>query len=464
MDMNKNDSPLDRKNKFDTAFNSILNIDKMDYPNWIAGIKFASAKDYVVSSPIDHSIQFGRFQQSEADLPDAVMPNLQQAFKDWSSIPMEKRIEMVSEAADILERNRYRLAATISISAGMTEREALFEVDRLLDVMDDILDEAEDEPKGRPMGVWAVLSSYNSPLAGPLAYAMAAILAGNVVIIVPPSECPMPLYMAYGAIAKGPLTGALSLATDPVGDMRRNLMDHPDLAGIAVCGSGELVDEAMFTHVDDDLGFVAEIKGMNPAVVLSYKNLAAAAEMIVESAFSYSGQRMDSCSKVIVLERNFEPFLKALMKAAETFTVGDPADSTVGTGPLASPQRTDEFLGLVKELAANVAYGGKALTDGFLNDGEYVRPAILLGLDDDHEFNTIDHSLPFLSVQTARDMDNALELVHGCETGISAGVFSDVQEEVERFLEEVKTDVVYVNSSNNCISPATRARLSEFLS
>ena len=462
--MNQNDSPLDRKNKFDTAFNSILNIDKMDYPNWIAGIKFASAKDYVAISPIDHSIQFGRFQQSEPDLPSAVMPKLQQAFQDWSSKALEERMDAVSEAAETLEQNRYRLAATVAISAGMTEREALFEVDRLLDVLDDLLEEAEAGPQGRPMGVWAVLSSYNSPLAGPLSYAMAAILAGNVALVVPPAECPMPLYMAYGVIAKGPLAEAISLATDPVGDMRRNLMDHPDLAGIAVCGSGELVDEAMFTHVDDDLGFVAEIKGMNPAVVLSCKDLEAAAAMVVESAFSYSGQRMDSCSKVIVLETSFEPFLKALLREAEAFTVGDPADSTMGTGPLASPHRTDEFLGLVKELAANVVYGGKAIIDGFLSDGEYVSPAILVGLDDDHEFNTIDHSLPFLSVQTARDMDEALELVQGCETGISAGVFSDVQEQVERFLAEVKTDVVYVNSSNNCIAPATKARLSEFLS
>ncbi len=462
--MEPQDNRLERKMKFDSAFNSILTTDKQDYPNWVAGIKMAAAKDYVASSPIDHSIQFGRFQQSEADLPQMAIPRLQEVFKKWSSTSMDERVEAMTEALRQLDIQRYRLAALVSLSAGMNEKEAMFEVDRLIEVTEALIDEAAEAPQGRPTGIWAVLGSYNSPLAGPLSYAFAAILAGNVVFLVPPKECPAPVYMAYGLIAKGPMAEALSLATDPVGEMRRNLMDHPDLAGVAVCGSGEIVDEAMFTHVDEELGFVAEIKGMNPAVVSSIKDLDAAAYMVLESAFSYSGQRMDSCSKVVVLSKVFEPFLKALLNAAEAFTVGDPADSTINTGPLASPERTDEFLSLVKELEGHVVHGGKAVTDGFLHDGEYVRPAILVGLDDDHEFNTMDHSLPFLSVQEAQDLEDALDKVHACETGVSVGIFSDAQEEVERFLAETKADVVYVNSSNNCIAPGTKARLSAFQS
>ena len=460
--MNQEDTPVERKTKFDAAFNSILNNEKVDQPNWIAGIKYGASKDYLVSSPIDISIQFGRFQRSEADLPQSVMPNLVKAHGSWSSTSVEERRGILEQVRERVQRQRYRLAAVVSISAGMTETESLFEVERLLDVIETLHEEMEP-PMSPGKGPWAVLASYNSPLAGPMSYALSALMAGNAVFLVPPHECPAPCFMTFNAIATGKLAEALSIATDPDGAMRRNLMDHPDIAGVAVCGSGELVDEAMFTHVDDELGFVAEIKGMNPALVAGNDNMDEVAVMVLKSAFSYSGQRMDSCSKVVVLEDHAEEFVSALLKNAEVFKVGDPADSTVDTGPLASPERLDEFTSLIRELGGKVLHGGKVLRGEFLDEGQYVQPAILMGLEDEHEFNCIDHSLPFLSVQTAKDMDEALGMIDACETGISAGVFSSSQEVVERFLAEMKADVAYVNSSNNRIAPGTRAMIAEFL-
>ncbi len=460
--MNQEETPVERKTKFDAAFNSILNNEKFDQPNWIAGLKYGASKDYLVSSPIDISIQFGRFQRSEADLPRSVMPKVLKAHESWSSTSVAERREVLGQVRETLQRQRYRLAAAVSISAGMTEPESMFEMERLLDVVDSLQEEMESPlPAGK--GPWAVLASYNSPLAGPMSYALAALMAGNAVFLVPPHECPAPCFMAFNAIAKGKLGEALSIATDPDGAMRRNIMDHPDIAGVAVCGSGELVDEAMFTHVDDELGFVAEIKGMNPALVAGNENMDEVAVMVLKSAFSYSGQRMDSCSKVVVLEDHAEEFVSSLLKTAEAFKVGDPADSTVDTGPLVSPERLDEFTSLVRELGDNVVHGGKVLRDGFLDEGQYVQPAIIMGLDEGHEFNSIDHSLPFLSVQVAKDMDEALGMIDGCEIGVSAGVFSSSQEVVERFLTEVRADVVYVNSSSNCIAPGTRAMIAEFL-
>lgn len=240
-------------------------------------------------------------------------------------------------------------------------------------------------------------------------------------------------------------------------------MNHPDLAGIVVCGSGETVDDAMFVHVDEDLGFILEAKGMNPALISRYADMSAAASMVCKSAFSYTGQRLDACSKVVVLEPYYEEFLNCLLKAVVKFRVGDPAERDVCTGPLISKERTQEFLALASDLKDNIVYGGERLTDGYLEDGEYVSPAILVGLDDNHEFNVIDHSLPFLSVQVATDLQDAIEKINMSETGLSGGIFTDDPAEKELFMREVKADVIYLNSSSNNIAPGLKAAVSAFL-
>lgn len=461
--MNQVETPQERRAKFDAAFNSILNTNKTNRPNWIAGLQIVSSTDYVVTSPIDHSIQFGRYQRSEVDLPQVAMPKLIGAFEEWSSIPIKDRLEYLRNAITELERQRYRIAAAVSISAGMTATEAMFEVERLLRVLRSLERECEVPLFGSPTGVWAVFSSYNSPLAGPMAYALAAAMAGNVVFLLPAHECPFPCYMVYDLLAKSGFSKALSLATDPVGDMRRSLMNHPDLAGIVVCGSGETVDDAMFVHVDEDLGFILEAKGMNPALISRYADMSAAASMVCKSAFSYTGQRLDACSKVVVLEPYYEEFLNCLLKAVVKFRVGDPAERDVCTGPLISKERTQEFLALASDLKDNIVYGGERLTDGYLEDGEYVSPAILVGLDDNHEFNVIDHSLPFLSVQVATDLQDAIEKINMSETGLSGGIFTDDPAEKELFMREVKADVIYLNSSSNNIAPGLKAAVSAFL-
>ncbi|MBR3409272.1 MAG: aldehyde dehydrogenase, partial [Candidatus Methanomethylophilaceae archaeon] len=46
--------------------------------------------------------------------------------------------------------------------------------------------------------------------------------------------------------------------------------------GVVATGSGERLEDLMFLQVDDELAFVNEIKGMNPAVVYRPSDMKAA--------------------------------------------------------------------------------------------------------------------------------------------------------------------------------------------
>jgi acyl-CoA reductase-like NAD-dependent aldehyde dehydrogenase len=90
-------------------------------------------------------------------------------------------------------------------------------------------------------------------------------------------------------------------------------------------------------------------------------------------------------------------------------------------------------------------------------------PAIFIGLPEDHDLNTMDHSLPILSVQTVNGLDDAIEMANDCEYGLSMGIISKDEKIIERFLGEANSDAVYVNGSSDTIGVATKADVTEFL-
>ena len=177
---------------FESAIDLVLSNGKRDYPSYIGGFKVASGNQFQVCSPVDKSIIFGSFQEPEDGLTDRAVVVAKDAFKTWSKTSVEERTEIFDKVLEAVEKQRYRLAAIVSLSVGMKKDDALEEVDRLIEVLAKACDDIE-EKTGKPTGIWAILTSHNSPLAAPMGYACAAMIAGNTVIMIPSVRAPIPV-------------------------------------------------------------------------------------------------------------------------------------------------------------------------------------------------------------------------------------------------------------------------------
>ena len=460
----KDGSSADRRDMmFDGALNSVLQTDKRDYPCYVGGLKVASGNEYVVKSPIDQSIHFGRFQEPEPDLSARAVDVANAAFTSWSKTDPLTRAGIFETVLDTIKRQMYRIAASVTLSAGMTRNESLYEVERLIEVTEDGIQRIRSGVKGKPMGTFAIISEYNSPLAAPVGYAVSAMIAGNCVIVIPPKECPFPAYMLYDIFSKLLPDGVLNLIFDAGGRATSALADNEDIKGIVATGRGDRFEDLMFSAVNDDMVFISEFKGMNPLVVYRPSSMQAAADITIDSAFRYSGQRIDSCSKAIITTNEQKQFLDYLLASSKKMIIDDPAEKDTFTGPVISQENLDAFLKIVKENKDNLIFGGKRISNEITGSGYYVMPAIFFGLPEDHILNEMDHSLPILSVQLANDLDEAIEMANGCEFGLSSGILSKDEKVVERFLGEAGSDTVYVNGSSGAIGTALRADVTEFL-
>ena len=118
---------------------------------------------------------------------------------------------------------------------------------------------------------------------------------------------------------------------------------------------------------------------------------------------------------------------------------------------------------MVEELRGNIIFGGKKVSDILTENGYYVTPAIVMGLDEEHDLNNMDSALPILSVQVVEDVDQAIDIINCTEYGMCAGVITKDQAFAERFLDEINADEVFINDPSNTIGVASRALVANFM-
>jgi len=91
-----------------------------------------------------------------------------------------------------------------------------------------------------------------------------------------------------------------------------------------------------------------------------------------------------------------------------------------------------------------VFIGGERLSDGDLAHGFYVEPTVV-GLPADHRLFRDELFAPLTAVASVDSLDEAISLANDSVYGLTAGVYSEDEAEVERFFDRIEAGVLYVN-------------------
>ena len=448
--------------QYEQEIMTVLTGEKRDYPNYFGGLKIASGHEFNVYSPIDPTIQYGIFQEPEKGTMSEAVTAALKAWDQWSVRPIEERARYFQAIPRVLKARRLHYAAAITVSSGMVREDALTEVDAAIEAIERILQEASSIGRRRSTGVWAIISAHNSPFASPICFAVAAMIAGNTVVMNPSRHCPMPAHMFYSLMEKYQLpAGVLNLVVDRTDDSTQELANDMRLVGIVATGSGERLEDLMFLQVDDEMRFINEIKGMNPAVIYRPSDMKATVKKVIDSAFAYSGQRLFSCSKVIITREDQEKFTDVLAEFMKDVRVDDPVNDTAYTGPLVSNDLSDTFKVMASDLMPYTIAKAKPVPKDL--PGNYVAPIAVCGLDPEDDLNYMDSALPILNVVVVDPVNAIFEELENTECGLSAGIFTKDSKLAERFKDEVDVPQKYINESSRGLRPAFAATLENFV-
>jgi 1-pyrroline-5-carboxylate dehydrogenase len=414
-------------------------------------------------SPIDRSLVVARFPVgTRDDVRDAVAA-ARAAYPAWRDTPWQERLAILRRAAEIISDRQFDYAALMSLEVGKNRLEALGDVEETADLLRYYSDEYEKadgfvKPMGslsprertrsvlRPYGVFAVISPFNFPMALAGGPAGGALMAGNTVVLKPSSDAPL-LGWKFGEVLReaGLPDGAFNLVTGPGETVGAELEEHPGIDGMVFTGSYEVGMKLQRGFVRDfPRPIITEMGGKNPAIVTRHADLDEAAEGVMRSAFGFDGQKCSANSRVYVERPVARDFVARLVEKARELRTGDPTARDTFMGPVINQRALDTFTTAVDEAKADggtIELGGEA--DG--TTGFFPTPTVVTGLPLEHRLFHDELFVPFLVVGEVDSLDQALHEANDTPYGLTAGIFSKDEGEVQRFLDTIQAGVVYVN-------------------
>ena len=308
----------------------------------------------------------------------------------------------------------------------------------------------------RPYGVWAVIAPFNYPSALVAGPAGAALVAGNTVVIKPSAIGSLSGHLVYDALVEaGVPPGAVNLVTGGA-ETGEALVRHPGVDGVTFTGSSAVGMSIIRSFA---LGSgpcpggaaypkpaICEMGGKNPVIVTAAADLDLAAAGTARSAFSFAGQKCSAASRAFVDESVADDFIARLVEHAAAIPPVGPLEPGGFLSPVVDAAAVDRYTAVVDDVLANgeVLCGGGRITDGDLAAGNFVAPTVVVAPDDSSVW-TDELFVPVLAVRPVASLDEALQRANAVPFGLTAGLFSDEQAEIERFLAGIEAGVVYVN-------------------
>ena len=275
------------------------------------------------------------------------------------------------------------------------------------------------------------------------------MLAGNTVVLKPSSASPLSavkLMEAY--LDAGVPAGVVNMVMGPGETVGQALQDHPGIDGIVFTGSYEVGMRLFHTFSRAwPRPCIVEMGGKNPAIVSRHADLEEAAEGIMRASFGFGGQKCSANSRVYVERPVHDELVRLLVEKTEAITVGDPLVRANWLGPIIDQRAADRHQTAVAEARRDgtVFTGGERLSDGDLARGFYVEPTVVGGLPASHRLFRDELFAPFTAVHAVDSLDEAITLANDTVHGLTAGVYSEDQAEVDKFLTEIQAGVLYVN-------------------
>jgi 1-pyrroline-5-carboxylate dehydrogenase len=433
--------------------------------NFVAGAERVGDGEFSVHSPIDRDIVLGHFATgTRQDVRDAV-DAARKAQPAWFALGWEKRLEILKRAAELISQRQMVYGGLMAIEVGKTRIEALGEVEEAADLIRYYAKTAEDnsfyehpmDSLGdsavhtksilRPHGVFAVISPFNFPMALSCGPSSAAMLAGNTVVFKPSSAAPISgvkLVEAYRDA--GVPDGVINLVMGPGDTVGAELRENPGVDGIVFTGS-YAVGMDLFRSFSRDYPkpTIVEMGGKNPAVVSRKADLEEAAEGIIRSAFGFGGQKCSANSRVYVEKAVHDDLVKLLVEKTEAITIGDPLLRENWLGPVVDQKAVDRHQQAVSEARRDgrVFVGGERLTDRGLDRGFYVEPTVVGDLPADHRLFRDELFAPLTAIKAVDSFDEAIRLANDSVYGLTAGVYSEDKDEVQRCLDTAEAGVRY---------------------
>lgn len=452
--------------KFDRSIKEIVSACPFQVPIAINGKEIHQSEQFKRISPNDGVSVVGEINFATLELCEDAIHAVSENRRVCSNTSLESRIDMVIKLADLLEKDRYELAALQCVEIGKNWKEADADVSEAIDFCRYYADRAKEELKPFHMGNYpsesnlisyigkgtcAVIAPWNFPLAILTGMSIAPLLSGNPIIMKPAEQSSVTAYFLYKRMLKVGFPKEMIQFLPGRGEIvGAHLVDHIDVPQIVFTGSRDVGLKILKRAGEKKDGqkymkqVICEMGGKNVIIVDEDADLDEALLGVLHSAFGFAGQKCSACSRLILLSSVAEKFISRLLEAISEIIMDSALSSSSELGPVVDEQSRQKLMETIhaRHEGAKCLYRGE--TD---LSGNYVAPAVFKVESIDHPLMQEEFFGPILTILEVASIEEAVEKANATEFALTAGLYSREPARQDFVRQNIDVGNFYLNRS-----------------
>lgn len=405
---------------------------------------------------------------------DMAVAAARRAFEGpWSKFTPYDRQEVLLRIADLFEQNWERLCVSDTLDMGLPIARTLGNKRRVIGMLrfyagqatalhGDYIQNSVSQSMitfttREPVGVVGAIIPWNAPTAASIWKIAPALATGCTVVLKPSEDAPLtPLLIAELMQEAGLPDGVVNVVTGTGTEAGAPLAAHPDVNKIVFTGSTATGQAIARSGADNLKRITLELGGKSPMIICKDADIAKAIPVAAMAVYAHSGQICIAGSRLFVAREVHDEFIHGLSEFAQSLKIGHGLDFDTDLGPLINAHQTrkvEDYIASGKDDGAQLISGGDRPLGADYDGGNFLRPAVFGGVEDEMKIAREEIFGPVASVMPFDTLDEVVTRANATPYGLAAGIFTKDLSTAHKMVNKIKAGSVWVNMYH-AIDPA----------
>jgi acyl-CoA reductase-like NAD-dependent aldehyde dehydrogenase len=301
--------------------------------------------------------------------------------------------------------------------------------------------------------VIGIISPWNYPFSIPTTESVAALVAGNAVILKPSEFTTLCALKLRDLLHEAGVPRDVFQVVSGFGDVGAALIESAidKLIFTGSVATGKRVGEAAAKKL---LPAVLELGGKDAMIVLDDANVEIASAAAVWGGFVNAGQTCLSVERCYVSRKLYDRFVASCVERTKALRVGNGADAETEVGPMIHEQQLRIVEAQIEDARANgatVLTGGTRLPELGPN---FYAPTVVVGVDHSMRLMREETFGPVLPIVPFESDDDAVGLANDSEFGLAASIWTRDRQRGEAIARRLNAGTVMINDVVSCFGIA----------
>ena len=385
--------------------------------------------------------------------------------KEWENRPLHERCAILSKFAELVLRDKDRLADLLSRETGKPIKEAIAEIANIQIGVPAYVEKAKHDYGNvvyrgseagqentiqytiqQPLGVVVAIIPFNFPSDIFINKIPPALIMGNSAILKPASVNPLTLTAYVELLVEaGVPAGVIQVVHGSGSVVGKALTSHPDVSIVSLTGSTEAGIDAAKNCAEHCAHSSLELGGNDAFILCEDGDIDLAVEETVWGRLYNTGQVCCASKRFLVHNSVKDEYIRKMVERIKTLKFGMPSDPTTEIGCLISEEAAIE---VERQVNKTIEQGAKLVCGG-ARKGAFYLPTILDNVTKDMDV-AIDMEIfgPVIPVIGFDTIEEAIEIANKSKFGLSGSIITRDMNKAIKVSEKMECGGFVINGAS----------------